>query len=73
MFQMMKLLIFTVFEVEQLKEIEKFIGHKNIKTNIYIIQANNSIMCSYLHTGFTDFMLKDKSFFHQIVSKNMLT
>ena len=44
MFQMMKLLIFTVFEVEQLKKIETFIGHKNIK-NIYIIRANNSIMC----------------------------
>ena len=29
------------------KEIEKFIGYKNIKTTIFRIQANNSIMCGY--------------------------
>ena len=27
------------------KEIKKFIGHKSIKTNIFRIQADNSIMC----------------------------
>ena len=49
MFQMMKLLIFTVFEVEQLKEIEKFIGHKNIKTNIYNTgkQFNNVLIFAH--------------------------
>ena len=39
----------------------KFIGYKNIITNIYRIQAYNSIMCEYFRIGFTDFMLKDKS------------
>ena len=34
------------------KEIKKFIGNKNIKTNIYRIQANDSIMCGYLCIGF---------------------
>ena len=27
------------------KEIKRFIGHKNIKTNIFRIQADDSIMC----------------------------
>ena len=39
------------------KEIMHFIGHKNIKTNIFRIQADNSIMC-----GFCDFMLAEKKF-----------
>ena len=30
------------------KEVEKFIGHKNIKTNIFRNQSNNSIMFGYL-------------------------
>ena len=42
------------------KEIEKFIGHKNIKTNIFRIQANNSKMCGYFCIGFIDFMLAGK-------------
>ena len=42
------------------KKIEKFIGNKNIKTNIYWIQAYNSIMCGYICTRFIDFMLKVK-------------
>ena len=29
------------------KEIEKFIGHKNIKIKIFRIQGNSSIMCGY--------------------------
>ena len=39
---------------------KKFIGNKNI-TNIYRIQAYNSIMCGCFCIGFIDFMLKDKS------------
>ena len=39
------------------KEIEKFIGNKNIKTNIFRIQANNSIMGGYFCIGFIDIML----------------
>ena len=44
-----------------LKEIKKFIGNKNIITNIFRIQACNSIMCGHFCIGFIDFMLKDKS------------
>ena len=46
-----------------LKEIGKFIGNKNIKTNIYRVQAYDSIMCGYFCIGFIDFMLKVKSLF----------
>ena len=42
-------------------EIKKFIGNKNIITNIYRIQAYNSIMCAYFCIEFLDFMLKGKS------------
>ena len=39
---------FDSFGVEHVpKEIKKFIGQKNIKTNIFRIQADNSIMCGY--------------------------
>ena len=43
------------------KDIKKFIGHKNIKTNIFRIQADNSIMCAYCCIGFNDFILAGKS------------
>ena len=43
------------------KEIKKFIGQKNIKTNISRIQANNSIMCGYFCIGFTDWTFADKT------------
>ena len=36
------------------KEIKKFIGNKNIKTKIFRIQANNSVMCGHLSIGFID-------------------
>ena len=42
-------------------EIGKFIGHKNIKTNIFRIQANNSIMSGYFCIGIIDFILAGKS------------
>ena len=35
--------------------------NKNIITNIYRMQAYDSIMCGYFCTGFIDFMLKGKS------------
>ena len=44
-----------------LKEIQKFIGNKNIATNIYRIQANESIMCRYFCIRFIDLILKCKS------------
>ena len=53
---------FDSFGVEHIpKEIIKFIGNKNIKTNIFRIQAYDSVMCGYFCIGFIDFMLKDKS------------
>ena len=61
----MMIIIITYFEsfgVEYIqKEIKKFIGNKNITTNIYRIQAFDSIMCGYVCIGFIDFMLKGKS------------
>ena len=49
-----------VLELNIPKEIRKFIGNKNI-TNIYRIQAYDSILCGYFCIGFTDFMRKGKS------------
>ena len=40
------------------KEIRKFIGNKNIITNIYRIQIYDSIICEYFGIGFIDFMFK---------------
>ena len=49
------------FGVEYLpKEIKEFIGNKNIKANIFRVQANNSIMCGYFCTGLIHFMLAGK-------------
>ena len=49
---------FDSFGVEHIpKEIKAFINSKNIKTNIFRIQAYNSIMCGYICIGFIDFML----------------
>ena len=53
---------FDSFGVEHIpKEIRKFIGNKSIITNIYRIQAYDSIMCGYFCIGFFAFMLKGKS------------
>ena len=43
------------------EEIKEFIGNKNIKANIFRIQANNSVMCGYFCIGFIDFMLAGKT------------
>ena len=43
------------------KEIKKFINNKNIITNIFRIQAYDSIMCGYFCIGFIDFMLAGKT------------
>ena len=56
------IIYFHSFGVEQIrKEIKKFIGHKNITTNIYRTQVYNLMMCGYFCIGFIDFMLKGKS------------
>ena len=53
---------FDSFGVEQiLKEIKKFVKNKNIKINIFRIQANDSVICAHFCIGFIDFMLKGKT------------
>ena len=53
---------FDSFGVEHIpKEIKVFINNKNIKTNIFRIQANDTIMCGYFCIGFIDFMLAEKT------------
>ena len=53
---------FDSFGVEHIpKEIKKFIGNKNIKTNIFRIQAYYSIMCGHFCTGFINIMFKGKT------------
>ena len=57
------IIYFDSFGVEYIpKEIEKFRRNKNIITNIYRIDAFDSMMCEYFCIGFIDFMLKGKSF-----------
>ena len=55
-------MFFDNFGVENIpKETKKFIGNKNIISNIYRRQVCDSIMCGYFCIGFIDFMLKAKS------------
>ena len=54
----MKLFFFDSFGVGHVPaEIKEYIGNKNIKSNIFWVQANKSIMCGYFCIGFIDFML----------------
>ena len=51
----------TVLELDIFqKKFKFFFGNKNI-TNVYRIQAYNSVMCGYFCIGFIDFILKGKS------------
>ena len=53
---------FDSFGVEHIpKEIKNFIGNENIQTDIFRIQAYDSVICGYFCIGFIDFMLKNKS------------
>ena len=53
---------FDSFGVEHIpKEIKTFIKNKNIKTNIFRVQAHDSIMCGYFCIGFIDFMFAGKT------------
>ena len=53
---------FDSFGVEHIpKEIRTFISNKNIKTNIFRIQAYHSIMCGFFCIGFINFMLAGKA------------
>ena len=42
------------------EEIKEFVGNKNIKANVFRVQANNSVICGYFCIGFIDFMLPGK-------------
>ena len=70
---------FDSFGVEHIpKGIKKFINYENIITNIFRIQAYDSIICGYFCIGFIDFMLKGNTlqtlliFFHQMILKRMM-
>ena len=56
-----EIVYFDSFGVEHFpEEITEFIGNKNIKANIFRVQANDSVMCGYFCIGFIDFMLSGK-------------
>ena len=56
------IIYFDSFGVEHIpKEIMKFINRKNIITNIFRIQAYDSIMCEYFCIGFINFMFSGNS------------
>ena len=60
------MIYFDSFGVKHIpKEIKKFIGNKNIITNIYRIQAYDSIRCRYSCIEFINFMLKFKSLYKE--------
>ena len=56
-----EIIYFDSFSVEHIpEEIKKCIGNKNIKANIFRVQANDSVMCGYFCIGYIDFMLAGK-------------
>ena len=56
-----EIVYFDSFGVEHVpEEIKKIVGNKNIITNIFRVQANNSVMCGYFCIEFIDFMLASK-------------
>ena len=60
--QITKLTYFDSFGVEHTpKEIKKFSNNKNIKANIFRIQAYDSVMCGYFCIGFINYMFRGKS------------
>ena len=75
-----EIVYFDSFGVEHVpEEIKEFIGNKNIKANIFRVQANDSVMCGYFCIGFIDFMLAVKKltdytifFFLMILRKTMI-
>ena len=57
-----EVIYFDSFDIEHTpKEINKFIGNKKIKANIFRIQAYDSIMCGYFCIEFINYMLKGKT------------
>ena len=56
-----EIIYFDSFSVEHIpEEIKKCIGNKNIKANIFRVQANDSVMCGYFCIGYIDIMLAGK-------------
>ena len=56
-----EIVCFDSFGVEQVpEEIKEFNWNKNMKANIFRIQANDSVMCGCFCIGFIDFMLAGK-------------
>ena len=69
-------LAFDKFGVEYIpKEIKKFADNKNKITNIFKIQAFDSVMCGSFCIGFIDFMFKENSLtdFTNLFSPNNFT
>ena len=57
-----KVIYFDSFGVEHIpKEINKFINNNNIESNIFRMQAYDSIMCGYFCIEFINYMLKGKT------------
>ena len=56
-----RIIYFDSFGVEHIpKEIKRFIGSKNVISNIFRIQAYDTILCGYFCIGFINFMFKGK-------------
>ena len=57
------IIYFDSFGVKHIpNKIKKFIADKNIINNVYKIEVCNSIMCGYFCIGFSDFLIKGRSF-----------
>ena len=53
---------FDSFGIEHVpKEINKFFGNSDIKSNIFRVEAYDSIMCGYFCIEFINYMLKGKT------------
>ena len=52
------------------KKIRKFIGNKNLKTNLYRIKMYDSIVCRYFCIRFISFMVKGKNL---LVYRNLIS
>ena len=51
-----EIVYFNSFGVEHiLEEIKEFVGNKNMRGNIFWVQANDSVMCDYFPIRFIDF------------------
>ena len=49
------------------KQIEKFIGNKNVTENIYRTELHHLIMCAYFCVGFIDFIVTCKHALYQFI------